>query len=90
MPKDPQTLGIQLSVNDEVKQDSSTSKMIFPVAAIVSFLSRFVTLEPEISLRRGLRQASDPRPTPTFDRGYGARRSPGSVRWRIRLEAEDS
>lgn len=43
---DPQTLGIQLSVNDEVKQDSSTSKMIFPVAAIVSFLSRFVTLEP--------------------------------------------
>jgi 2,4-diketo-3-deoxy-L-fuconate hydrolase len=44
--EDPQSLSIQLSVNDEVMQDSSTSKMIFPVAAIVSFLSRFVTLEP--------------------------------------------
>ena len=44
--EDPQTLTIQLSVNDVIKQDSSTAQMIFPVAAIVSFLSRFVTLEP--------------------------------------------
>jgi len=44
--EEPQALGIQLTVNDEIKQDSTTSKMIFPVAAIVSFLSRFVTLEP--------------------------------------------
>ena len=44
--EDPQTLTIQLSVNDVIKQDSSTAHMIFPVAAIVSFLSRFVTLEP--------------------------------------------
>ncbi|SIN91445.1 2-keto-4-pentenoate hydratase/2-oxohepta-3-ene-1,7-dioic acid hydratase (catechol pathway) [Singulisphaera sp. GP187] len=43
---DPQALTIQLSVNDVIKQDSSTAKMIFSVAAIVSFLSRFVTLEP--------------------------------------------
>lgn len=43
---DPQALRIRLKVNGEVKQDGSTAQMIFPVAAIVSFLSRFVTLEP--------------------------------------------
>ncbi len=43
---DPQALAIQLTVNGEVKQDATTAEMIFPVAAIVSFLSRFVTLEP--------------------------------------------
>jgi 2-keto-4-pentenoate hydratase/2-oxohepta-3-ene-1,7-dioic acid hydratase in catechol pathway len=43
---DPQDLTIQLRVNGEVKQNSSTSQMVFPVAAVVSFLSRFVTLEP--------------------------------------------
>ena len=29
-----------------MKQDASTAQMIFSVAAIVSFLSQFVTLEP--------------------------------------------
>jgi 2,4-diketo-3-deoxy-L-fuconate hydrolase len=43
---DPQDLTIRLTVNDEVKQDSCTSRMIFPVAAVVSFLSQWVTLEP--------------------------------------------
>ncbi len=43
---DPQALPIRLSVNGEVMQDASTSQMIFPVAAVVSFLSKFVTLEP--------------------------------------------
>ncbi|MFO0910184.1 MAG: fumarylacetoacetate hydrolase family protein [Isosphaeraceae bacterium] len=43
---DPQALAIRLSVNDETKQDATTGQMVFPVAAIVSFLSRFVTLEP--------------------------------------------
>jgi len=43
---DPQGFGIQLTLNDEIKQDGSTAQMIFPVAAIVSFLSQFVTLEP--------------------------------------------
>lgn len=40
-----QGLSLRLMVNDELKQEASTSTMIFPVAAIVSFLSRFVTLE---------------------------------------------
>ena len=43
---DPQAFKIKLTVNDEVKQDGSTGQMIFPVAAIVSFVSQFVTLEP--------------------------------------------
>jgi 2-keto-4-pentenoate hydratase/2-oxohepta-3-ene-1,7-dioic acid hydratase in catechol pathway len=43
---DPQTLALRLKVNGEVKQSASTSNMIFPVAAIVAFLSRSVTLEP--------------------------------------------
>jgi 2,4-didehydro-3-deoxy-L-rhamnonate hydrolase len=42
----PQKLAITLSVNGDVKQDSSTAKMVFPVAAIVSFLSNLMTLEP--------------------------------------------
>ncbi len=43
---DPQDSPIQLTVNGETKQDGSTGQMIFPVAAVVSFLSKFVTLEP--------------------------------------------
>jgi 2-keto-4-pentenoate hydratase/2-oxohepta-3-ene-1,7-dioic acid hydratase in catechol pathway len=43
---DPQTLQLRLSVNGEVKQDSSTSQMVFPVAAVIEFISSFVTLEP--------------------------------------------
>jgi 2,4-diketo-3-deoxy-L-fuconate hydrolase len=43
---DPQALPIVLRVNGQVKQDGNTSQMVFPVAAIVAFLSSFVTLEP--------------------------------------------
>jgi 2-keto-4-pentenoate hydratase/2-oxohepta-3-ene-1,7-dioic acid hydratase in catechol pathway len=43
---DPQSLAIRLTVNGEEKQSSNTSQMVFPVAAVVSFLSRLVTLEP--------------------------------------------
>ena len=43
---DPQTLAVRLSVNDALKQNGSTAQMVFPVAAVISFLSRFVTLEP--------------------------------------------
>jgi 2-keto-4-pentenoate hydratase/2-oxohepta-3-ene-1,7-dioic acid hydratase in catechol pathway len=39
-------LDIELRVNGEVRQKSDTSHMIFGVAEIVSFVSRFVTLEP--------------------------------------------
>ena len=43
---DPQQLGIRCWVGDRLFQDSSTAEMIFPVAELVSYLSRYITLEP--------------------------------------------
>jgi 2,4-didehydro-3-deoxy-L-rhamnonate hydrolase len=43
---DPQALTLSLEVNGEVKQHGSTSQMVFPVAAVIEFISRMVTLEP--------------------------------------------
>ncbi len=42
----PQKLKLTLKVNDKTMQDASTAQKIFPVAAIVSILSSFTTLEP--------------------------------------------
>ena len=43
---DPQNIQLELAVNGQVRQKSSTADMIFPVAEIVSYLSRFMTLLP--------------------------------------------
>ncbi len=45
---DPQTLQVQTWVNDETtpRQDMNTSLMIFPVATIISYTSKFITLQP--------------------------------------------
>jgi 2-keto-4-pentenoate hydratase/2-oxohepta-3-ene-1,7-dioic acid hydratase in catechol pathway len=43
---DPQQLSLELTVNGEVRQRGHTRDMIFPVAFVVSFLSRIFTLEP--------------------------------------------
>jgi 2,4-didehydro-3-deoxy-L-rhamnonate hydrolase len=43
---DPQDLAMLLMVNGEVKQQASTALQIFPVAAVIEFISSFVTLEP--------------------------------------------
>ena len=43
---DPQDLGVRLRLNAEVMQNSNTCQMIFGVAELVEFLSRYVTLEP--------------------------------------------
>lgn len=43
---DPQQVGLALSVNGELRQNSSTGDMIFGVAEIVSYLSQFMTLLP--------------------------------------------
>lgn len=43
---DPQNLGIKLWVNDVLKQDSHTSRMIFSVADQVAHLSSRITLHP--------------------------------------------
>ena len=42
----PQDLDLKLSLNGEVQQDSSTSDMIFTVAEIISYMSRFMALVP--------------------------------------------
>ncbi len=42
----PQQLQLTTRVNEQVVQHASTASMIFPVAAIVSFLSSLMTLEP--------------------------------------------
>jgi 2-keto-4-pentenoate hydratase/2-oxohepta-3-ene-1,7-dioic acid hydratase in catechol pathway len=43
---DPQDLGLRLWVDGEARQDGTTKNMIFPVAEIVRYLSRFMVLEP--------------------------------------------
>lgn len=43
---DPQDLGLHLSVNGVKRQEGHTSDMIFPVHHIVSYLSRYMVLEP--------------------------------------------
>lgn len=43
---DPQDLDLFLEINDEPVQRSSTSRMIFPVAHLVSYISRFMSLHP--------------------------------------------
>lgn len=43
---DPQKLNLQTWVNGELRQNSNTSDMIFTVAQIVSYISRYITLEP--------------------------------------------
>lgn len=42
---DPQNLAIKCRVNGETLQDSNTSEMIFGVAQLIAYCSRFMTLE---------------------------------------------
>ncbi|WP_330477773.1 fumarylacetoacetate hydrolase family protein [Streptomyces platensis] len=43
---DPQNLGLRLWVNGELKQNGTTAEQIFPVAEVVRYVSRFMTLYP--------------------------------------------
>ncbi len=43
---DPQDLGIWCEVNGKMMQDGTTANMIFSVAHIISFVSRFMSLQP--------------------------------------------
>ena len=43
---DPQDLALLLSVNGKAKQSGSTRDMIFSVAELVSYISRFMSLQP--------------------------------------------
>lgn len=50
---DPESLAMRLEVNGTVRQDASTAQHIFPVAAILAFVSGIVTLEPGDILATG-------------------------------------
>lgn len=43
---DPQALELRLWVNDALRQNSSTSDMIFPVVTLVAYMSQFFELRP--------------------------------------------
>lgn len=43
---DPQNLALSLEVDGRVRQDSSTAQMVFGVAELVAYISRFMTLLP--------------------------------------------
>lgn len=43
---DPQALGLQLRVNGRLRQDGSTSDMVFGVHSLVRYVSRFMVLRP--------------------------------------------
>jgi 2-keto-4-pentenoate hydratase/2-oxohepta-3-ene-1,7-dioic acid hydratase in catechol pathway len=43
---DPQALPLRSWLNGELRQNSNTSDMIFPVAELIAYISRHFTLEP--------------------------------------------
>ncbi|MDP9352028.1 MAG: fumarylacetoacetate hydrolase family protein, partial [Chloroflexota bacterium] len=43
---DPQSLQLRCVLNGETMQDSNTADMLFPVAELIQFLTRGMTLEP--------------------------------------------
>ncbi len=53
---DPQALGLRSWVNGEPRQDSNTSDMIFSVAHLVWYLSRFLVLDPGDIINTGTPQ----------------------------------
>ncbi|MEJ8825135.1 fumarylacetoacetate hydrolase family protein [Variovorax humicola] len=65
---DPQSIPLELAVNGEVKQQSNTADMIFPVAEVVSYLSQFMTLLPGDVVITGTPQGVGlgMKPTPQF------------------------
>src|SRR2546422_982690 len=60
---DPQALALWTTVNDERRQDGNTAKMIFSVASLVAYVSRFMSLRPGDVISTGTPAASI-RPVP--------------------------
>jgi 2,4-didehydro-3-deoxy-L-rhamnonate hydrolase len=65
---DPQKLGLWLDVNGKRMQTGNTSTMIFSCKQLVSYVSRFVTLEPGDLITTGTPPGvgSGKKPTPIF------------------------
>jgi len=66
--KDPQSLEMYLDVNGKRMQTGNTTNMIFPVAALVSYISRFMTLMPGDLITTGTPPGvgMGRRPTPVY------------------------
>ena len=43
---DPGFLNIQLLINGKLRQSSNTSKFVFPIDKVISYISQFITFEP--------------------------------------------
>jgi 2-keto-4-pentenoate hydratase/2-oxohepta-3-ene-1,7-dioic acid hydratase in catechol pathway len=43
---DPDDIGLTTRVDGEVRQDARTNDLVFPVPALIAYLSRHTTLEP--------------------------------------------
>lgn len=50
---DPQDLALRTYVNGELRQNNTTAKMIWDVAALVAFFSTFYTLQPGVVIETG-------------------------------------
>jgi len=50
---DPQALAVRTWLNGELMQDASTADMLFPVARLIAYVSRYMTLEPGDVLATG-------------------------------------
>ncbi len=50
---DAQSLALRTYVNEELRQNNTTAKMIWSVAEIVSFFSKFYTLQPGLVIETG-------------------------------------
>ena len=50
---DPQKLRVRSYVNGELRQDASTAEMLFPVAMLIEYWSKHITLEPGDVLSTG-------------------------------------
>ena len=90
---DPQRLGLRTWVNDELRQNNSTEKMIWSVAEIVAFFSHFYTLPAGLVIETGTpggtAWASDPdiggKPYDRDDVRRGGYLQPGDV---VRVEVD--
>ena len=81
---DLQDLELTLTVNGEVRQHGSTRNMIFPVARLISYVTRFMTMEPGDILITGTPEGvSEIRPGDTVRaeiRGVGSVTNPVTSR----------
>ena len=64
---DPQALWLRCDIDGERLQDSSTSRMIWSVAELVSILSQTMTLEPGDLISTGTPPGVGQRPDPETD-----------------------